>query len=229
MLVQRPGRAPADGQSNVLWEAFRDRQDVFAQVFAWSSPKSLQLTYRGTTRPAQVLIVSGEYFPTLGITPAAGRLLATSDDHRGCTPVAVLSDAFWSEQFGRGADALGASITLESAVVRGDRGEPRRLLGVNVGQRFDVAIPLCASALLDKRNLDSGGRQWLSIVGRLGPGTAPEQAEARLRLLSPERPGGSQARRGRCGVPQAHVRHGPRRDRQLRLSPSPHGLRCRSS
>ncbi|WP_257724495.1 ABC transporter permease [Luteitalea pratensis] len=108
-----------------------------------------------------------EFFGTLGIVPAAGRLIARGDDQRGCPPVAVLSDGFWGRQFARSPAAVGDRLLIGQDVFAVIGVGPRTFTGVNVGTRFDVAIPLCASARLDRRNVESAGRQWLDLAGRL--------------------------------------------------------------
>lgn len=71
-------------------------------------------------------MVTGSYFSTLGIRPAAGRLLDGSDDRRrGAHPVAVLSHAFWQRHFAGRADAVGA-VGDEIHV----NGRPFRIVGV---------------------------------------------------------------------------------------------------
>ncbi|AMY08367.1 acidobacterial duplicated orphan permease [Luteitalea pratensis] len=99
--------------------------------------------------------------------PAAGRLIARGDDQRGCPPVAVLSDGFWGRQFARSPAAVGDRLLIGQDVFAVIGVGPRTFTGVNVGTRFDVAIPLCASARLDRRNVESAGRQWLDLAGRL--------------------------------------------------------------
>ena len=185
VLLQTPGQPAEDGFTNALWEAIRDRQDVFSGVFAWSAPKPLAFARGGAMRDVQGLMVSGDYFNTLGVTPAAGRLIVAADDRRGCTPVAVLSYGFWQAHFGGADSALGSTVSLEQQPFQVIGVTPRHFYGVNVGKNFDVAIPLCASALFDTRNLDSRSRWWLSIIGRVKAGVTPEQMKARLGVLSP--------------------------------------------
>ena len=60
-----------------------------------------------------------------------------------------------------------------------------RFHGLEVGRTFDVAVPICASALFDKRNVESRSRWWLNVGGRVAPGMTPDQLEARLDVLSP--------------------------------------------
>ncbi|HEU5450582.1 MAG TPA: ADOP family duplicated permease, partial [Terriglobales bacterium] len=56
-----------------------------------------------------------------------------------------------------------------------------------IGPTFDAAIPICSSAVFDgkRSRLDHRSWWWLSIVGRLKPGVTPQQANARLAVLSP--------------------------------------------
>ena len=76
---------------------------------ATSSPASagfsaLQLRCRpargGQSRVSGALVTGG-YYETLGLSPAAGRLLAPADDEPGAPLVAVISDGYWERQFAR--------------------------------------------------------------------------------------------------------------------------------
>ncbi len=79
-----------DNFTNPIWEALRDRQDVFSGAFA-TAEERFDLAGGGESRPVAGAWVSGGYFRTLGVRPAAGRLVAPADDYRGCPPVAVVS------------------------------------------------------------------------------------------------------------------------------------------
>ena len=186
LLSQRPGEDPRYGYTNALWEAIRDQQDAFSGVFAWSSaPQPFELAERGSVENVDGFMVSGNYFHTLGVTPAAGRVIAEADDHRGCPPVAVLSYAFWQSRFGGTDSALGRTLTLNRQPFQVIGVSAPRFHGMEVGRKFDIAVPLCASALFDKRYIESRGRWWLSVGGRLRPDMTPDQLKSRLEVLSP--------------------------------------------
>ena len=202
VLLQEPKGKAGDGFTNALWEAIRDQQDVFSGVFAWSTPKPFELGRGGIVQAVRGLMVSGNYFATLGVAPAAGRLIAEADDRRGCPAVAVLSHSFWQTHFAGASGALGSSISLNRQIFQVVGVSAPRFFGVEVGKTFDVAIPLCASALFDRRNLDSRFRWWLRIMGRPRLGLTSDQLAHRLELLSPSimsaaLPGGDAARRER--------------------------------
>ncbi len=183
--LQRPGDEPRSGFTNALWEAVRDQQDVFSGVFASSAPQPFDLRQHGTARYIQGIMVSGGFFDTLGIAPAAGRLIGEPDDRRGCPGVAVLSYGFWQSQFGGSDAALGSTISLNRQPFQVIGVSSRRFFGIEVGKSFDVAVPVCAAALFDRRNTDSRSRWWLEIVGRVKPGVSSAQLGSRLDLLSP--------------------------------------------
>jgi putative ABC transport system permease protein len=83
----------AYGLTNPLWEQIRYRQDAFSGVFAWGS-NQFDPARGGMTQNADGLWVSGDFFRSLGLHPAAGRLLSAADDRRDCAALAVLSYGF---------------------------------------------------------------------------------------------------------------------------------------
>src|SRR6476619_196647 len=89
MEVTLGGKERGSVFTNPIWEQVRDRQDAFSGTFAYGRA-DFNLTAGGEVRRAAANWVSGDYFSTLGVRPAVGRLLTRADDVRGCQPVAVL-------------------------------------------------------------------------------------------------------------------------------------------
>jgi predicted permease len=171
--------------TNAIWEAVRDQQDVFESAFATSNPQQFDFADGAALRDIDGVMVSGAYFTTLGIAPAAGRLFTAADDARGCPQVAVLSHQFWRTQFDAAPSALGSTVMLNREAFQVIGVSAAGFSGVEVGRKFDVAVPLCATARFDKRNLDSRTRWWLTIMGRVKPGLTLADVQARLDVLSP--------------------------------------------
>src|SRR5512140_52253 len=89
-ITRRIGAGPGGNSfTNPLWEALRDQQDVFSSLLAWSTSR-FDLAQGGAAQYVNGMFVSGDYFRALGIRPALGRLISTSDDQRGCPSLAVL-------------------------------------------------------------------------------------------------------------------------------------------
>ncbi len=145
------------------------------------------LSQGGEAHYAKGLWVSGDFFRTLGVVPAGGRLIGAADDRRGCPGVAVLSYSFWQEHFGGAESAVGGTISLDN--------HPFPIIGVaapgfnglEVGRRFDVALPVCATAIYDgaRKRLDQRAWWWLHIMGRVRPGIGPGELKAHLDVASP--------------------------------------------
>jgi putative ABC transport system permease protein len=173
--------------ANPAWEQVRDHQDVFAEMFAWSNKDKLDLTQGGTMHPANGVWVSGRFFSTLGLPAAVGRLISDSDDRRGCPAVAVLSYGFWQDHFGGAKSAIGSTLSLRSRAFEVIGIAPRGFFGMEVGQKFDLALPICATAIFEGKEsrLDNGNFLWLKVGGRINPKMSRAELTSRLRILSP--------------------------------------------
>jgi predicted permease len=172
--------------SNPIWEQVRDHQDVFSGAFAWSNQNHFDLAGGPTTRRANGMWVSGGFFSTLGLHPAVGRLISASDDRHGCPAVAVLSYGFWQDHYGGAKSAIGSTLSLRSRPFEVIGVTPPGFYGLEVGEKFDVALPICARALFDEKvqRLDNENFIWLNVGGRISPQISRGQLTARLRTLS---------------------------------------------
>jgi putative ABC transport system permease protein len=191
-LVQIKFRSPKSANprqsvTNPIWEQVRDRQEVLSGVFAWG-PDTFDLANGGEQESVHGIYASGGYFATLGVRPASGRLLGPSDDVRGCGGAAVLGYGFWQRRYGGAASAIGSMIRLDGHLIPIVGVAQRGFTGADVGEPLDVAIPICAEAILHGKDpfLDERSTWWLLMMGRLKPGMTPEQAAARMQVLSPQ-------------------------------------------
>ncbi len=134
------------------------------------------------------LEVSGDYFTTLGVRPAAGRLFVSSDDKRGCSGAVVLGYGFWQEHYGGAESAVGSVLTLSGHPFQVIGVASPGFYGVDVGKKFDVAVPICAEAIFRGKNsaLDERAAWWLTVVGRPKSGITAAQISARLQVISPQ-------------------------------------------
>jgi putative ABC transport system permease protein len=169
------------------WQQIRQLQQGFSGVFAWSNA-TFNLNTGGEVRNARGLMVSGDFFDVLGVPAVLGRVLAPSDDQPGCgAPVAVLGYGFWQRQYGGNTSAIGSVLTLNGHPFQVAGIAPAGFFGLEVGHAFDVAIPLCAEAILnhDDNRLNSRYWWWLAGMGRLKPGWSVARASAQLQAISP--------------------------------------------
>src|SRR5215470_3442294 len=151
-----------------IWNLLREQQQGFSSVAAWS-PQQHNLGQGGEARNANVLMVSGEFFPMLGLQPVIGRLLAPSDDYRGCgTQGAVISYAFWQSEYGGREAALGSKVTLDRQIFQVIGVSPPSFHGVDIGRDFDLAIAMCSEPAFNKKDswTDNPVTWWLAVIGR---------------------------------------------------------------
>ncbi|HXN48299.1 MAG TPA: ABC transporter permease [Bryobacteraceae bacterium] len=170
------------------WDEIRRRQQAFSGVLAWSADR-FNLAPGGEVRYAQGLYVSGDFFRNLGVMPVLGRVFTSADDQPNCAnPGVVLDYAFWQREFGGGTSVLSRTILLDGHTFPIVGVTPATFFGVEVGHRFDVAVPLCADSLIaapGEARIPERTAWWLSIIGRLKPGWNAERASAHFQAISP--------------------------------------------
>src|SRR5487761_111028 len=87
---------------------------AFAGVAAFANSGRLDLTGNGAATVINGQLVSGDFFRTLGVKAAAGRVFETSDDSRSAAPVAVLNYGYWQSAFGGSRGVIGRTIELNN-------------------------------------------------------------------------------------------------------------------
>lgn len=173
--------------TNPIWEQIRDRQSMLSGVFAWGA-EQFDTSTEGETHPVNGLWVSGGFFHVLRVSPAAGRLFSAKDDRRGCgLPGAVISDGYWHRKFGGQRSAIGSKVMLDGRPVEVIGVTPAGFFGLEVGNAFDVALPICSEAVLHGKDtmLDSSTNWWLDVVGRVPKGTPLAKVTAYFSSLAP--------------------------------------------
>jgi len=146
------------------------------------------VAFNGETSSTSGELVSGSYFPLLGVTPALGRLIARADDRAiGGDPIAVLSYAFWESHLGGDRAVIGRPIVVNGQALTILGVAARGFRGTTLGNKPDVYVPLAmAHALLadkDFAQFANRRRYWLYLFARLRPGLSMTQAEARENVL----------------------------------------------
>ena len=133
----------SDNLSYPLFQQIREHQQAFSGVFAWGSGYTgVRIGQGAQARRATVLGVTGDFFPALGISPAAGRLFGPDDDLLGCAaPTVVLSYPFWQSEFGGEPSAIGSRLIVMEHSLEIIGVTPAGFSGPEVGPRFDFSLP----------------------------------------------------------------------------------------
>jgi putative ABC transport system permease protein len=152
------------------------RKDIFART-AVLSGSSFDLPGSGRPERLKGMLVTGEFFPLLGVKPLLGRWLLPSEDHPGANHVAVISQGLWERAFGSNPHLVGHDITLngENYVVVGIMPASFRLPTMQT----DVWSPLALTpSQLDP--VKERSHQWLYMIARLQPGITLRAAQAAM-------------------------------------------------
>lgn len=171
--------------SYAMYRDLRDHNAVFAGMFC-RFPWSLTLTAGGRSELVTAEMVSGTFFPELGVTPELGRLFAAADDRApGGAPVAVLSYDYWMSRFAGDRAVVGRTITVN--------GHPLEVVGVaragfhglDFGSPVQLYVPIMMQPQMGPAWLQLDGRRfrWVQVFARLRDGMTPAQAQAGVQPL----------------------------------------------
>jgi predicted permease len=220
---------------NGSWDLFtypfyrqvQQRTDVFSGV---ASLLSIEWTVHGFVHTngasdieqIKVQLVSGTYFPVLGVNPHLGRVLNDSDDQTpGGHPVTVVSHAWWTRRLGRDPNAIGKTITIDNVAYTIVGVAASEFFGTTVGSAPDMWVPLAMEKQLPPMHWDgrtSESVQSLFLIGRLKDGVTAEQANAAVNLLF------KQSLEARAGAQPAADRVQSIQNARIELTPMRRGL-----
>lgn len=169
---------------------YKAQNDVFQELAAYSFPNTVSLGGGAKPEPVNVQIVSGNYFSTLGVKAALGRVFLPEEDQTaGASAVAVLDYKFWQRQFGGNTGTVGATMRLN--------GHPFTVIGV-APRGFDGTIgviapdmwtpvmshPYILTGAFPGGPLDQNRRLLvLNVFGRLKPSVTRTQAQSALQTI----------------------------------------------
>ena len=178
-------RAETGSYPGASWLEYRDLQDrlaAFDDVFAFRI-QALTIGQGIDVERASGLLVSGNYFSTLRMRPAIGRLLSDEDTARpGGEPVAVLSHDYWQTRFAGAPDVIGKTIRVNAHTLTVVGVTPPEFEGTVIGMRFDLWVPATMAPLLlnGSRELEERSVRGYQLAGRLSSSASFAQASEQL-------------------------------------------------
>jgi len=172
-FVGFPKNTPAPA-NYMDWKA---RNEVFEDMAALTD-RDFNLTGDGEPEKVYAFAVHGNFFPLLGVEPAAGRVLTVDDDQPQGGKVAVISYALWQSRYGGRASIVGRDILLSD--------EKYTVVGVMPkGFQFrDPDIRLWVPSGFTPRTLSNRGGHFLSVVARMKQGVTLDQANVDIKAIT---------------------------------------------
>jgi predicted permease len=178
------GRAASTSFSLLSFDRMRAQHAAVVQLFAFAPFSQVNIQIDGIPEiAASAQMVSGNYHSGLGVSPALGRTLTTTDDDAAAPPVAVISFRYWQTRFNRDPALLGKTIAINNV--------PTTIVGVTAkgfdgtlqaGESPDVTVPLAHYLRFqpDRKGRAQPSYWWVRVMGRLAPGATATQAGAAL-------------------------------------------------
>lgn len=187
--ISAPGPKPGSNSCSqagpcedvMSYPMFRDLERVQASFTGIAAHRGMGISvgYQGTTLGGDGMLVSGSYFPVLGLNPALGRLFTPDDDKTiGGHFVTVLSHDYWRTRF-----ELNPSILNETLIVNGQAltvigVAPAGFKGTTLGSDPDLYVPISMRAIMQPGfdGFENRRNYWVYAFARLKPNVSIEQA-----------------------------------------------------
>jgi hypothetical protein len=172
--------------SFLTFEQFREHNETLSGLYAFAPVEQLNVNVDGIAEVAGGQLVTGDYYDTLGVQAILGRTLTVADDKPGADPAVVITYLYWERRFASDASIIGKSINVNNISFTIIGITPPGFSGtLQVGETADLTIPMSLEPRLrpGSRSLAQPWFWWVRIMGRLSPGTTPEQARASLEGL----------------------------------------------
>ena len=166
-------RDPHGGRNGYSAATLLERRDgnrVFDGFSGWATA-AFAITGRDAPERVDGLLVSWDFFKTLGVMPLLGRTFSPEDDRPGAPRVAVLSHELWQRRFAGDREAVGRTLSVN--------GQPCTVIGIMPSRfrfyyRPEMWMPLAINRATASRDV-----VYLSVVARLAPGMSLSGAQAR--------------------------------------------------
>jgi predicted permease len=170
------------------FERYRESVHALSGLAAY---RSVPVNLVAGGEPARVRgqVVTDNYFTTLGVDSALGRLFAPGEARREPQPELIVSHALWQRLFGGRSDVLRAPVTLGGTPFTIVGVTPKGFHGPLRGGDADLwvlvdAAPLVIPSMPESDLYDRDHAWLLWFVGRLAPGVDLERAQAEMDALA---------------------------------------------
>jgi putative ABC transport system permease protein len=182
MLTVADRRGVGSSFSYPAYVQLQESAHALSGTLAFSQAGKIRATVDGEPELTSGQLVTGGYFPLLGVAGQIGRMIGPDDDRPGVPAVAVISDGYWTRRFGRSQSVIGRQINLSDHPFTVIGVTPPGFFGLVAGTATDISVPLTFEVLFQngRSRLTQAGNPWLKIFGRLKPGAGLAEAQVDL-------------------------------------------------
>src|SRR5437773_399894 len=165
-----------------MYSDFRDNNHVFSGMFC-RFPNYASLSFGGQTERVASELVSGTYFPVLGVSVALGRVITPDDDRvPGGHPVVMLSYSYWKARFASNREIVGKTVVVNGHNMTVIGVAQQGFDGVELGYTSQIFVPVMMKSWLTPLwdGMKDRRWRWVNAFGRMKPGVTAQQAKAAL-------------------------------------------------
>jgi len=176
-----------EGMSFPDYRDLREKSRSFAGLAAYRLTTLAAASHPAA--PARIrlaMLVSDNFFPLVGVAPAAGRAFLPEEARAPGQAVALISHDFWRQQYSADRSVIGAGLRLNGIVFTIVGVTPESFTGLDRFVRPSIYVPLGMSQRLAGEAadplLDRGRHEWV-VKGRLTAGSTQESAQAEIAAI----------------------------------------------
>ena len=161
-----------------MYADFRDNNQVFSGMFC-RFPNYLSLSFRGQTERVAAELVSGSYFPVLGVGAALGRTFTPEEDKvPNGHPLVMLSYSYWKSRFASDRTLIGKTVVVNGHNMTVIGVAQPGFDGVELGFVTQVFVPVMMKAQMTPLwdGMKDRRWRWVNAFGRLKPGITAQKA-----------------------------------------------------
>jgi putative ABC transport system permease protein len=177
VLVQEQWPESVGGLSVGNFADTRQQSTSFSDLGA-SGSAGFNLSTNETPERVDGETVTANYFATFGVQPIAGRVFSTEEDKPGQPLVVVISERLWRAKFHADPTIIGQALRVN--------GEPSTVIGV-MPASFDPLLEdsaMWVPAAFTSQQLVNHDNHYLSVIGRLKPGTTLADTQSELNVVA---------------------------------------------
>ena len=169
-----------------MYQDFQQKASAFSSVFCRYITSSA-VSFEGSTERVTAELVSGNYFTTLGVRPAIGRVFTPEQDdriHKG-HPAVVLSHDYWVSRFAANPKIVGQKMLVNNYPMEIVGVSAPGFTGLDPSRSPQIRVPIQMKPIMTPNNDRLGDRrsQWIQLFARMKPGQTVESATASLQVL----------------------------------------------
>lgn len=189
-LVMLYQRGPHNGSnmgdrmhSYPIYKDYQTKAEPLAEVLC-RRLAATSISVDNQTERVDAEMVSGNFFSMLGVKPALGRVLSSSEDDQVYSghPNVVLSYDFWTTRFNNDPKILGKKILVNNYPMNIVGVSAKGFAGLDPARSPQIRVPILMKPVIVPEwtwvQMDDRRQRWVQVFARLKPGYTAESAAA---------------------------------------------------